>query len=218
VRYSAHGKGHEEGGSTYAKAGSSLRSLPGNPRATNELIEFSAKGEIQLESANINNVIQQVLENLKNSGELDKVEVNQELAPDLPNSLLDTYLMQQVFANLASNAKNAMDDYGTLTVSTEFLANDNDSNKAAQRVSPTPRDGGLLRVKFSDTGKGIPKEHMEKIFDPFFSMDPQKTGMGLSVSHSVVEKHGGTIFADSNGDKGATIIIDLPVVHRDSKP
>ncbi|MCH7622755.1 MAG: hypothetical protein IIB46_01580, partial [Nitrospinae bacterium] len=184
---------------------------------TNKLIDFSAKGEIQLESVNINDVIQKVMENLKNEGQLDKVEVNQDLAPDLPNSLLDSGLMEQVFINLASNAKHAMDAYGTLTVSTEFLAKENNAKSADCSISPIPNDGGLLRVKFSDTGKGIPKEHMGKIFDPFFSTDPDMTGLGLSVSYSVVEKHGGTITADSNGEKGATFIIDLPVVHRNSK-
>jgi len=183
---------------------------------TNKLIDFSAKGEIQLESVNINDVIQKVMENLKNEGQLDKVEVNQDLAPDLPNSLLDPGLMEQVFINLASNAKHAMDAYGTLTVSTEFLAKENNAKSADSTISPIPNDGGLLRVKFSDTGKGIPKEHMGKIFDPFFSTDPDMTGLGLSVSYSVVEKHGGTITADSNGEKGATFIIDLPVVHRNS--
>ena len=158
----------------------------------------------------------QVMENLKTEGQLGKVEVNQDLAPDLPNSLLDSELMQQVFINLASNAKHAMDDCGTLTISTKFLAKENKANSSVPTVSPIPNDGGLLRVKFSDTGKGIQKESMEKIFDPFFSTDPDMTGLGLSVSYSVVEKHGGTITADSNGEKGATFIIDLPLVDRDS--
>jgi signal transduction histidine kinase len=184
---------------------------------SSKLMEFSAEGEIRLESVNINNVIQQVLENLKNEGQLDKVEVNQDLAPNLPNSLLDTHLMQQVFANLASNAKNAMDDCGTLTVSTEFLAKGDQTGKTVPTVSPIPKDGGFLRVKFSDTGKGIQNEHLNKIFDPFFSTDSEKTGLGLSTSHTAVEKHGGTISANNNGEKGATFIIDLPVVDRGSQ-
>ena len=184
---------------------------------TNKLIDFSAEGEIRLESVNINNVIQQVMENLKNEGRLDKIEVNRNLAPDLPNSLLDTSLMEQVFINLAANAKHAMDDYGTLTVSTEFLAKENNAKSAVPTVSPIPNAGGLLRIKFSNNGKGIQKEHLEKIFDPFFSTDPNMTGLGLSISYSVVEKHGGTITADSNGENGATFIIDLPVVDRNSE-
>ncbi len=183
---------------------------------TTRLMEFSAEGEIQLESTNINEVIQQVLENLRTEGQLDKVEVNRNLASDLPNSLLDTHLMQQVFVNLASNAKNAMDDYGTLTVSTEFLADGSQTKKTSPTVSPIPKDGGFLRVQFSDNGKGIPKEHLEKIFDPFFSTDQEKTGLGLFISHSLVEKHGGAITADNNPEKGATFTVDLPVVNRDS--
>ncbi len=184
---------------------------------TSELTEFSAKGDVQLESANINKVIEQALENLKNQGEFDNIEVHQNLASDLPNSLLDTHLMQQVFVHLASNAKHAMEENGTLTVSTEFLATNADTKKATPSVSPIPNNEGFLRIKFSDTGKGIQKEYLEKIFEPFFSTDQDKTGLGLSVSHSVVDKHGGTILADSNGEKGTTLIIDLPVVGRNSE-
>ena len=183
---------------------------------TSTLTDFSAKGEIQLELTNINKVIQKVLENLKNKGTLDKIEVNQDFTPDLPNSLLDTDLMKQVFINLATNAKQAMEGYGTLTVSTEFLANPNNTNKVVPRVSPIPKDEGFLRIKFSDTGKGIQNDHMEKIFDPFFSTNPERIGMGLSISHTVVEKHGGTITAESDGENGTTFIIDLPVVQRNS--
>lgn len=178
---------------------------------TNALSDFSANGEIILDSANINEVIQQTLENLKREGQLEKVEVNQDLAPDLPNSLLDSQLMHQVFANLASNAKLAMEENGTLTVSTEFLADEKAANKAEGDTGDSPKNGGFLRVRFSDTGHGIKNEDLEKIFDPFFSTSPDRTGMGLSISHAVVEKHGGTITADSNGEKGATLTIDLPV-------
>jgi len=183
---------------------------------TSTLTDFSAKGEIKLELANINKVIQKVLGNLKNEGTLDKIEVNQDLTPDLPNSLLDTHLMKQVFINLATNAKQAMEGYGTLTVSTEFLSKENNAKSAVPTVSPIPNDGGLLRIKFSDTGKGIQNDHMGKIFDPFFSTNPEKIGMGLSISHTAVEKHGGTITAESDGENGATFIIDLPVVQRNS--
>jgi two-component system NtrC family sensor kinase len=172
---------------------------------TSALVDFSAKGEAQLTPVNINEMIQQVLENLKNEGQLDNIEINQDLAPDLPSSLLDTHLMQQVFANLATNAKDAMPENGTLTVSTELPTGKNKTDNGGQ-IEDT-----FLRVKFSDTGKGIQKEHLEKIFDPFFSTDPEKTGMGLALSHSVVEKHEGTLTAVSDEGKGTTFIIDLPV-------
>jgi two-component system NtrC family sensor kinase len=172
---------------------------------TSALADFSAKEEAQLTPTNINEVIQQVLENLKNEGQLDNIEVHQELAPDLPDSYLDTHLMRQVFANLAANAKDAMPENGTLTVSTELP---NGKNKTAYGEQI---EGEFLRVKFSDTGKGIPKEHLGKIFDPFFSTNQDKTGMGLALSRSVIEKHEGTLTAVSTEGKGATFIIDLPI-------
>ena len=106
---------------------------------TSELTEYSAKGDVQLESANINKVIEQVLENLKNQGQFENIEVHQNLTPDLPNSLLDTHLMQQVFVNLAANAKQAMEENGTLTVSTEYLNTKNHTGKATPSVSPIPK-------------------------------------------------------------------------------
>ncbi len=184
---------------------------------TSALSDFSAQGEISLESVNINQLIQQILEKQKSKGRLDSVKVNQDLATDLPDSLLDTQLMQQVFVNLVNNARHAMEENGTLTVSTQFLAVNENTNQISSNGSPVPQGLGHLRVKFSDTGKGIPPENIGKIFDPFFSTDPEQTGMGLSISHSVVEKHGGSITADSDGEKGATFIIDLPVVHRDAQ-
>lgn len=168
------------------------------------LSDFSDEGETQFESANMNKVIEQVLENLKNEGQLENIEINQNLAPDLPDSLLDTHLMQQVFNNITLNAKHAMEESGTLTVSTQILAAKNNPDKTMKT------DGAILRVQFSDTGKGIQKEHLKKIFDPFFSTDSGKTGMGLSISHSIVEKHEGTITAASNEGKGTTVTIDLP--------
>jgi signal transduction histidine kinase len=172
---------------------------------TSALTDFSAKGEAQLTPTNINEVIQQVLENLKNEGQLDNIEVHQELAPDLPDSYLDTHLMRQVFANLAANAKDAMPEDGTLTVSTELPPGKNKADNGGQI------EGVFLRVKFSDTGTGIPKEHLGKIFDPFFSTSQDKTGMGLALCHSVIEKHEGSLTAVSNEGNGTTFIIDLPI-------
>ncbi|VAX31558.1 Adenylate cyclase [hydrothermal vent metagenome] len=172
---------------------------------TSALVDFSAKGETQLTPTNINELIQQVLENLKNEGQLDNIEVQQKLAPDLPDSYMDTHLMRQVFANLATNAKDAMPENGTLTVSTELPTGKNKTANSGQI------EGAFLRVKFSDTGKGIPKEHLGKIFDPFFSTDQDKTGMGLALCHSVVEKHEGSLTVVSDEGKETTFIIDLPV-------
>lgn len=107
--------------------------------------------------------------------------------------------MRQVFVNIVNNAKYAMrGGGGTLTVSAEEI-----------------RVGGpaFLKIKFADTGTGIKKEDLDKIFNPFFSSKPegQGTGMGLAVAHTLVEKNGGIIAAESEEGRGATLIVNLPL-------
>jgi signal transduction histidine kinase len=104
--------------------------------------------------------------------------------------------INQVFMNILTNAAQAIEGEGTITVSIH------------------PRDGGrLVEVKVSDTGRGIAPEIQEKIFDPFFTTKGvgEGTGLGLAISESIVSAHGGTIRVDSRPGDGATFTVTLPV-------
>jgi PAS domain S-box-containing protein len=103
--------------------------------------------------------------------------------------------LNQVFMNLLVNAAHAIEDYGTITLSTGLTNND------------------WVWVKVRDTGKGITPEELNRIFDPFFTTKPvgKGTGLGLSLSYSIVEKHGGRIEVDSEPGEGSVFTVHLPV-------
>jgi two-component system NtrC family sensor kinase len=96
--------------------------------------------------------------------------------------------------NLALNACDATPAGGRLTVSAR-----------------TADDGRVVEVDFTDTGVGIPPEHLAKIFDPFFSTKEKGTGLGLSVVYGIVQRHGGEVTAESAPGRGTRIRLRLPV-------
>jgi signal transduction histidine kinase len=102
--------------------------------------------------------------------------------------------LHQVFLNLIVNAGQAIEASGTITISTGASANE-------------------IWIRFEDTGCGIPKEHLHRIFEPFFTTKPvgQGTGLGLSVSYSIVRRHGGSIDVESDVGRGSRFTIRLPV-------
>ncbi len=101
--------------------------------------------------------------------------------------------LRQVFVNLILNAHDAMPGGGTLTMTSRHV------------------DGGAVEIAFADTGCGIAPENLSRIFDPFFTTKDMGTGLGLSVAYGVVEKHGGSMKAQSRLGEGTTITIRLPL-------
>lgn len=122
-----------------------------------------------------------------------------ELVPDLPNERIvvngNMVLLQQVFINLFYNAIKAMPKGGTLRTS-------------------VARSGGEVLIRVADTGCGIPKEALAKVFDPFYTALPMgaDTGLGLSLCYSIVKEHIGSIEAESTAGVGTTLTVRLPVV------
>ena len=124
------------------------------------------------------------------------IALQQDLASDLPPTLALPDELVQVFLNLVLNAADAMAEGGML------------------RVTSRLDDDGRLAVAFSDTGCGIPPEHLNRIFEPFFSTKESGTGMGLSISGDVIKQHGGEITVESQIGQGTTFTVRLPVVTR----
>ena len=122
------------------------------------------------------------------------IRVSFVLMPGVREAQGDPVQIQQVIAHLVQNAIHAMPDGGDL------------------RVSLTDVSGDALKITVTDTGKGIPFELRERIFDPFFTTkdEPGGVGLGLAVSHSIVEAHHGRLFVDSDEGRGATFTIVLP--------
>ena len=153
---------------------------------------FYKKSPPQHELVDVNGIIQELLTLLKCEADRCSVAMRTELAAELPKIMVDRVQLQQVFMNLVLNAIEAMKDSGgELTVKSQL-------------------QDGQLQFSVSDTGVGLPTEKMEQIFSAFFTTKPQGSGMGLAISRSIVESHGGRLWAAANDGRGATFHFTLP--------
>jgi len=132
---------------------------------------------------------------LRSEATQSSVSVRMEL-PDLPQVVADRIQLQQVLMNLMINAIDAMKDVdGTR----ELIIRSQQS------------ENGQLMVSISDTGVGLPLQQADQIFNAFFTTKPQGTGMGLRISRSIVESHGGRLWAADNSPRGASFHLTLPI-------
>jgi len=115
----------------------------------------------------------------------------------------DDHQLEQVFVNLLLNGVDAMGPEGTITISTDVVTSDGQPEKRNDKSS-------LLRVRIADTGAGIAPENVARIFDPFFTTKQHGTGLGLAVTHRIIEEHNGAIRVESQPGKGTTFIVLLP--------
>ena len=142
----------------------------------------------------LKDIIREMTALLRKEAVRHSIKIHSELHEDMPNVLADRVQLQQVFMNLMLNAIDAMKDTGgKLTISS--------------RLTPE----GQPIVSISDTGVGLPAENTERIFDAFHTTKPQGTGMGLAITRSIVEAHGGRVWATANREAGATFHFTLPV-------
>jgi len=147
----------------------------------------------QREPVDVNELIREISLLLKNDIRRNSVTVRLELAENLPKIAGDRVQLEQVLMNLMLNAIEAMHDTkGDLTITSQSS------------------DDGHLSISVSDTGVGVPADKVDRIFDTFFTTKPQGTGMGLAISRSIVESHGGRLWATSNSERGSTFQFTLP--------
>ena len=167
---------------------------------TNNLLEFSHQRQAEKMIGDINQIIDQTLQLIKHHPKLGRMRVIRELDTELALVDLNEGQMKQVFIALMSNAFDAMEADGSLTIRTR-----RDDSESAPMVC----------AEFTDTGCGIPAQHLAKIFDPFFTTKPlgRGTGLGLSVCYGIVSEHGGRIEVDSTEGVGSTFRVLLPAHH-----
>ncbi len=160
------------------------------------LLDFSRSEQPVFERVDLGRIIRDTLKLLQNQIALSGVEVERDLPPKLPIIYGDPKTLQQVFLNLFVNAIQAMKNGGMLA------------------IKASSEDGGhWLKVEVADTGIGIEPEDLPHIFEPFYSTKEvgRGTGLGLSVSYGIVQKHGGHLEVKSQKGKGATFTVVLPV-------
>jgi len=163
----------------------------------NELLEFARPSEPNFHEDDINEVAEKIILLVDNEARKKDIEITREYGKDVPPAMIDKEQIKQVLLNLFLNAIEATSENGTITFETALI------NK---------RDSiGYIQMKISDTGKGIPKDDLEHIFTPFFSTKHQGGGLGLSISHKIVEEHMGYIEVESTVGKGSTFCVYLPL-------
>lgn len=168
---------------------------------TANLLTFARKHEPKKELICINEVVGQSVASQAHRLGGNNVEVLTDLDPELPMTMADSYQLQQVFVNLIANVEHAVTQ----------------ANGQSNLTIKTARSGEMIRVTFADDGPGIPGENLKRIFDPFFTTKEvgQGTGLGLSMCYGIVERHGGTIRAESKLGEGATFVVEIPIAFED---
>ncbi len=145
------------------------------------------------ELVDLNQVAGEMLALLRNEADRHSISLRTELALQLPQIMADRVQLQQVLMNLLLNGIEAMrDGAGELVIRSQST------------------EDGLLRISVSDTGVGLPGEKLDRIFSAFYTTKPQGTGMGLAISRSIIEAHGGRMWATANAERGATFHFTLP--------
>jgi len=164
----------------------------------NNLLNFSRTSGTEFANVDINKVITDTLALLEHQFKVSKITVESDLTPNLSPIHGNPGRLQQVFLNLFLNAKDAMAGGGKLTVATA--------------------NGEVISVRVSDTGSGIAPEHIQRIYDPFFTTktSPKEgqtrgTGLGLSVTYGIIQEHAGKIRVESDPGAGTTFALDFPL-------
>jgi signal transduction histidine kinase len=161
----------------------------------NRLRSLYKKAPAKRELVAINEVIGEMVRLLRGEANEYAVSIRMDVAADLPKITADRVQLQQVLMNLMLNGIEAMKETGgVLTVKTEG------------------GEGGQVLISVSDTGVGLPAGRADEIFNAFFTTKPQGSGMGLAISRSIVESHGGRLWATSHDGRGATFHFILPTV------
>ena len=162
-------------------------------RITHQLLGFVGKSESTVSEVNLTELAEEAIRLISHEIKNRDIEIIRRMEPSLGSIQSDPYQLRQVFLNLLTNAVHAIKSTGTITIAI--------------------KDAGDSRmITISDTGGGIPRENLDKIFEPFFSTKPpgEGTGLGLFVTRGIIEKLGGTIEVESKVGLGTSFCIRLP--------
>lgn len=181
---------------------------------TQQLLAFAQKGKYLSSPIDIHHLIEGVVTFLTRSLN-KKIDIITKFNSNNCIVIGDPSQMNDVFLNLALNAKDAMENGGILTFSTE---NCHLEKSDIIKYNDEIKEGNYLKIIISDTGCGMPKEIVNKIFDPFFTTKKlgKGTGMGLAAVYGIIKNHQGYITAESIVDKGTRFIIYLPCIKENS--
>ena len=161
------------------------------------LLDFARQRKLQVHDIDLNQIIHEAIEAVRKQPYFYRVQLIQDLSPDLPRMSGDPVQLKEVFINILSNAGEAMPAGGTVRIDSRFHNH----------------GGGSIQVAIQDTGEGIPRENLDKIFMPFFTTKKvgQGTGLGLAIAYGIIKMHRGKIEVQSILGEGTKFVIQLPL-------
>lgn len=165
-------------------------------KVTHRLLGFARRMEPVQEKVDLNAILDDTIGFLENEARYRNIDIQRDFEENLPQTTSDSAQLQQVFLNIFNNAIDAIGKDGEIKVKTNHIAKNNN-----------------LAVEISDNGPGIPKEMLDKIFDPFYTTKEigKGTGLGLSISYTIIDKLGGRMLVASEVGKGTAFSIYLPI-------
>jgi two-component system, NtrC family, sensor kinase len=168
------------------------------------LLSFARRRKAQKGLVNLNTLLERVLELRSYDLRVKNIDLELDLDPRLPLTMSDPDQIQQVFFNVITNAEHAM-----------LSAHGRGKLKVRSRA-----EKGYIHLSFTDDGVGVPPENLRRVFDPFFTTKEggQGTGLGLTISYGIVDDHAGRIRVESRAGKGATFVVELPIVQGPELP
>ena len=152
------------------------------------LLDFTRPTKPELVLHDVKSLLENIAEIVRQDAEVGDVAVHVDIAADLPKIYLDERQLHQVILNLTRNSLEAMPDGGELYI-------------GAQRTDDK------IEIRITDTGEGIPEEHINQIFDTFFTTKRTGTGLGLTLTQGIVREHGGELYVHSQPGEGTTFVI-----------
>jgi signal transduction histidine kinase len=163
------------------------------------LLSFARPTTPNVAAENINEIVESIARILETEAKENDVRIDLRLSAGLPKIFIDKEQIKQVCMNIILNAIQSIEGERIVGISTRPLG----GNGAED----------FVQIEVRDTGVGIPEKDLENIFNPFFTTKREGNGLGLSISHQIVQEHGGYILVESKPGKGTTFFINLPVRH-----
>ncbi|MCK4993565.1 MAG: hypothetical protein KAS13_00790 [Candidatus Omnitrophica bacterium] len=162
------------------------------------ILEHARIGKPNMEKGSMKRTVEEAILTVAQQGSFNNIKIEKDISRELPLLNFDPLQIRQVFLNLFINSAEAMIGGGTLSI----------------KINQKP---GWVRAQISDTGGGIEKSHLEKLFEPFFSTKVKGVGLGLAIAKEIIENHKGTIDIESRLGDGTTFTICLPINSKSKK-
>ncbi|TMA09786.1 MAG: GAF domain-containing protein [Deltaproteobacteria bacterium] len=163
----------------------------------NDLLSFARPSSPNVSTENVNEIVDGIVRILDTEAKEKGVQIYRRLATNLPKVLIDKEQIKQVSMNIILNALQSIQGKGVVEVSTRLFRKDSSDE--------------FVQIGIRDSGVGIPEKDLENIFNPFFTTKKEGVGLGLSISHQIVQEHGGYILVESQVGRGTTFFINLPL-------